>query len=126
MPTWHSLPDDPAQYPPEARVWLRDNTNTSPFAGNHFFPKAEAAAFVERLYALGARAVYIASIYNEEWRIAQEGGPYADALLVVLPDDPRQRRALIEINRAEARRAGFEEADAFDAADDGTLFFWWD
>lgn len=126
MRTWHALPDDTADYPPEARAWLRENRNTSPFAGNRFFPKAEAEAFVENLYALGARAVYIASIYDEPERIAREGGPYADALLVVLPDDPRQRRALIAVNREEARREGFEEADAFDAADDGTLFFWWD
>lgn len=128
MRALHSLPDDPADYPPEAREWLRVNGKGagSPLAGNRFFPKAEAVAFVEELYRLGATAVYIASIYDEPERIAREGGAYADALLVVLPEDPRLRWALIELNREEARQQGFEDADEFDASDDGTLFFWWD
>ncbi len=43
----------------EARSWLRNSRNTSPFGGNRFEGKQEAVDAVEKLYAAGASLVEI-------------------------------------------------------------------
>jgi hypothetical protein len=75
------------------------------------------------LYEAGAETVHVANIQKEAWRIKDEGGPYADSLVVVLPKDKEKRKKLFEINRVEAEREGF---DGMRDAGQKELFFWWD
>lgn len=111
----------------EARQWLTQNNNPYPFAGNRFGPAAQALRFVEQLYDAGAVKVQVASVYAEDWRIAQEGGPYADMLVVTLPTDAAQRHALFQMYKAELEQELGPEAaaQAWDAGQP-TLRFWWD
>jgi hypothetical protein len=52
-----------------------------------------------------------------------EGGPYADILIVRLPDDPQQRKQIFEIAKTEAEYEGF--APEMDTGQK-ELIFWWD
>jgi hypothetical protein len=107
----------------EARAWLSANPNPFAFASNRFGPKAGAAAFVDSLYQLGADTVYVLDVEEDSSWIRQEGGPYADALLVRLPADRTRRGRLFAINAREARREGFDpERDRGQQY----LYFWWD
>lgn len=107
----------------EARAWLARNTNPSALASNRFESTEQAQAFVERLYGEGALAVYVTNVMDEAERIAEEGGPYADAVVVVLPLEPERRAALFRMVSTEIRREGFEpERDSGQAE----LFLWWD
>ncbi|HUT28610.1 MAG TPA: hypothetical protein VMX13_02375 [Sedimentisphaerales bacterium] len=107
----------------EARQWLRTNKNVSPLASNRFGTKEKAVAFVEQLYEAGAETVYVTNIQKEDWRIKDEGGPYADAVIVVLPEDKEKRQKLFEICRVEAEKEGFEGMKDMGQKE---LFFWWD
>jgi hypothetical protein len=69
----------------EALSWLKSNENRSPFASNFFGDKKSILKFVTDLYAAGAKSVEIGNIYDEDWRIKQEGGAYADELLITFP-----------------------------------------
>ncbi len=107
----------------EAREWLKANPNRFAFAGNRFESSEEALAFVESLYSAGAMQVLVSGILDEEWRIKQEGGPYADTLIVSLPSDPRQRAALFRIAAQEAEHEDFDpEVDRGQSQ----LVLWWD
>ncbi|NJN95587.1 MAG: hypothetical protein HC875_16490 [Anaerolineales bacterium] len=78
---------------------------------------------MEQLYQVGAVKVYVAGLYEEEWRIAQNGGPYADTLIVDLPADSQKRRDLFRISNEESEKEGFEpETDG----GQNELWFWWD
>ena len=113
---------------PEARSWLRTNKNACALAGNRFASTQEAVDFVDRLYRLGAVRVTVENILDEEWRLAREGGPYADTLRVQLPHDAQQRQELLAIHAAECA-IELGEADAQSVAVDqgqATLLFWWD
>jgi len=79
----------------EALSWIQDNPNRHPFAGNTFDGRDAAANFVKRLYSIGAKKVVVAGISGEAWRIAEEGGPYADTLFVTLGVNPRQTAEFI-------------------------------
>jgi len=107
----------------EARAWLQANANPSPFASNRFDTKEAAVAFVEALYASGADTVYVLNVQQDSAWVAQEGGPYADALLLKLPRDRAARARLYAINAVESRREGFDPEP-----DRGRryLYFWWD
>lgn len=107
----------------EARAWLAANANPFPFASNRFESREAAAASVDSLYAMGADTVYVLNVLQEPARIQEEGGPYADALLLRLPTDPAARAGLFAVNALEAGREGFEPD-----RDRGQryLFFWWD
>ncbi len=78
---------------------------------------------MDSLYALGADTVYVLNVLDSDDRLEEEGGPYADALLVRLPDDPRTRERLFAVEAREARREGFGPT-----RDRGQqyLHFWWD
>lgn len=85
-------PDD--QGGPEALAWLRDNHHPNPFATNRFGTRERALQFVEQLYATGATFVSINGILmlpNHNW------APYADTLIVDLPEDEEHRRAVFEL-----------------------------
>lgn len=107
----------------EARAWLAANTNPFPFASNRFESREAATAFVDSLYAMGADTVYVLNVLQEPDRIQEEGGPYADALLIRLPADAAYRARLFAVNAREAGREGFDPDP-----DRGQLylFFWWD
>lgn len=109
---------------PEALDWLRTapNADDNAFASNRFGDTATAIRFVEALYAAGAPRV----IVNQE-NIVDEGGDlYADALVVLLPQDPVARSRVVEICKRESDR------EAGSASNDGEwtnlecVFLWWD
>ena len=107
----------------EARTWLAATANPFPFASNRFESREAAGAFIDSLYALGADTVYVLNVQQDSAWVRQEGGAYADALLVRLPVDPGARPRLFAVNAREARREGFEPD-----RDRGQryLYFWWD
>lgn len=106
-----------------ALAWLRANRNPSALATNRFGPTSAAIAFVEQLHEAGAVQVYVAEPLDEPERIADEGGPYADTLVVELPRDPAQRARLFEVIAREAVSEGFDPP-----RDRGqsTEMLWWD
>jgi hypothetical protein len=107
----------------EAKAWLESNSNPYAFAGNRFASTQEALSFVELLYEHGAVEVLVTGIYDEDWRIESEGGPYADTLIIRLPSDPRIRDGLFELANEEMSQEGFDPEN-----DDGQeeLWLWWD
>ena len=107
----------------EARVWLAGTANPFPLASNRFDTKAAAAAFIDSLYAAGADTVWVLNVAQDSALVADEGGPYADALLVRLPSDRAARSRLFAFGAREARHEGFDPD-----RDSGQryLYFWWD
>ena len=103
--------------------WLRSNKNTSAFATNRFGPTSAAIDFVENLLASGATQVFVVARFDEPERIAAEGGPYADQLIIQLPSDPKKRAALFRIIATETESEGFDPPQ-----DTGqpTETLWWD
>jgi hypothetical protein len=110
---------------PEALAWLKSNKNESALASNRFMETENAVKFVEALYAAGAVKVIVPTdaIISDEDIVLDEGGPYADALVVTLPDEPGARRAVLRICRAELRREGFDSSDVAEAEQ---VYLWWD
>src|SRR4051812_5287026 len=74
-----------------ARAWLDTNNNSFPLASNRFRTAADARAFVENLFRTGAAEVYVGNPMEDPARVKEEGGPYADILVIVLPSDPAKR-----------------------------------
>lgn len=112
----------------EALVWLNANKNDSAFASNRFGKTQNAIDFVKKLYAAGAEKVVVTNILDEESRIKSEGGPYADTLLVTLPEDMLKRAAIINIFNEEVSNCYFGGEEEIEE-DDGLIReyeFWWD
>jgi len=63
-----------------AKDWILRNNNPYCFASNYWGEKTQLLEFVEQLLTLGA-TVEVGDIYNEPWRIKEEGGEYAETLL---------------------------------------------
>jgi hypothetical protein len=117
--------DIPRQLRVEAREWLEANDSEHPFASNRFYDKQETLEFVNRLYDLGAVVVWLTSIYDEPSRILRDGGPYADTLIVELPDrDTEGRGKLYDIWHHELREE--QKLDVTQYIEEGALIFWWD
>jgi hypothetical protein len=112
---------------PEAKSWLQGNQNKYALAGNRFAGTEDAINFVNKLYSLGAVKVVISndSIYNEKDRIENEGGPYADAVVVTLPSSETQKAELFEIFKKEAISQGMEFTPDTDVKNN-KVFIWWD
>ena len=110
---------------PEALSWLRENKNESALASNRFGETRNAVRFVEELYASGARLVIVPgeSINSDDDFVSGEGGPYADALFVNLPDDEDKRRAVIAICQRELKREGFKLEEGMSGEQ---IYLWWD
>lgn len=85
-----------------ALPWIDANRGDSAFASNRFGPTAKAREFIEMLFEQGAVEVFVADPREEEDRILTEGGPYADTLVVVMPEDPVERAALFKVFDREA------------------------
>lgn len=107
----------------EARQWLADNANPSPLASNRFGEKENAAAFVEQLYRAGAQAVYAVNITDDPETLRDEGGPYSDSLVMVLPEEKEKREKLFALAAEEAHREGFDNQGDYGQEE---LFLWWD
>lgn len=107
---------------PEAREWLSRNGHPAPLASNRFDAAPEAGRFVEQLYSAGATRVVVHDIVDDELEMAQ-GGPYADALVVRLPDEMEQRARVLGIANREAVREGFEPDRDMGQK---TVYLWWD
>ncbi|MEN8215645.1 MAG: hypothetical protein ABFS56_04580 [Pseudomonadota bacterium] len=61
------------------------------------------------------------NILDEDWRMREEGGPYADTLIAELADNGYGWKAISKIHE--------EETEDFERAFDGDqtkLRFWWD
>ena len=107
----------------EAKEWFKNNKNQYSFASNRFGENKNAEAFINNLYDLGAKNIFVTNIMEEDWRIKEEGGPYADSLIVILPNNKKQRKEIFKISSDEAIREGFApENDTCQIQ----LFFWWD
>ena len=108
-----------------ALEWLRENKNESALASNRFGETRHAVKFVEQLYASGARLVIVPdeSINTDGDTIRGEGGPYADALVVNLPEDEDRRKAVIAICQRELKREGFKLEDGMSSEQ---IYLWWD
>jgi hypothetical protein len=78
---------EPWEY--EALERLRGNRNA--LAANHFRNTGEAIEVVQRLYAAGAIEVKVGPVMDEPERVARDGGPYADMLVISFPLERRRR-----------------------------------
>lgn len=107
----------------EAGSWLAVNENPSALASNRFGSTDSASAYVRRLYDAGAEVVYVSNVMADAQTISDEGGPYADVLVVVLPEDPAQRAGLFGIINAELLREGF---DTVRDRRQSEVLLWWD
>lgn len=107
----------------EAKTWLEANPHPYALAGNRFASTKEAIAFVELLYEHGAVEVLVTGIYDEDWRIESEGGPYADTLIIRLPSDPSLREGIFDLVNEEARKEGFVAERDIGQEE---LLLWWD
>lgn len=88
------LPRPDHELGPEAREWLGANWSASALAGNRFHGTAQALTFVEQFYAAGARHVrvdHVMFLHSHLWT------PYADTLIVDLPNDHTRRSELFEL-----------------------------
>jgi len=114
----------------EALEWLKSNNNPSAFATNRFGETMYAIRFVEKLYELGAGKVNVVGILDDKERIEDEGGPYAESLLVELPEDGVKRSAIIKFYEKEMEEQGICEGEGIlewneSNLDNGILGFGW-
>ncbi|WP_382176601.1 hypothetical protein [Hydrogenophaga luteola] len=106
-----------------ALAWLDANKNPYALASNRFGSTANAREFVKELHRLGAAQVFVADPRDDEHTVKQEGGPYADTLIVSLPKEKSARAALFRVFAVEAKREGFSvERDV----GQGLVLLWWD
>ena len=119
-------PDEQRSFAPaqEARTWLLKNPCEHCFAGNRFYDRQEALDFVNCLYDLGALFVLVDNIYDEPYRVREQGGPYANTFNAYLPREADARAAIRAVFEHElAERQGLD-LKPYDYGD--TLIFWWD
>ena len=116
-----SLPLVSAEEPivgPEAKTWLKSNKNEAAFAVNRFQTTKGAQTFVKRLYDLGAEKIVISpSAIDDE---GEDGGPYADTLIVTLPKNPAKRKLLFQEHEKENEDGKVSDSGQIE------LVFWWD
>jgi hypothetical protein len=107
----------------EAAAWLRANWSEHAFAANRFHTTAAAAEFVDQLYAAGATEVCVDNVMmlpNHGWT------PYADTLLVRLPEDPAKRSALFGLMEHVGRPDGDGDEEPLVDAGQQEVRLWWD
>jgi hypothetical protein len=113
----------PHETVPEAASWLRANWSDSAFATNRFHTTAKAIEFIDVLYAAGATEVCVDNVMmlpNHGW------APYADTLLVRMPEDPAKRSALFDLMEHVGKPD--EDGDEEKCIDSGQkeVRLWWD
>lgn len=87
------------------------------FAGAAFGTTKEALDWMTKLERLGATNIIIAEIYDEEWRVKEEGGAYADAVKFTVPDAKKD-----EILKFVKQK----KPDELDEVSSGLWRAWWD
>ncbi len=112
----------------EAIEWLTNNKNISALATNRFGETSNAIKFVEELYEAGAVSVKVIDIYDEPERIAAEGGAYASAVIVELPEQIEKREKIKAIYIKEIQTYQMNEGDEESVENEyeGVISFWWD
>jgi len=108
---------------PDADAWLRANWSASAFASNRFGTTVRALEFVQQLHSAGAVGVWIDNtmmLPNHDWT------PYADTLIVTLPEDPAKRSALFDLMEHVGKPD--EDGDDEPLIDSGQkeVRLWWD
>ena len=103
----------------EALSWIRDNKSEYPFASNEF-SREEAIWMVESLYEAGATHVAVGEIYDEAWRIQDEGGPYSATLFIYLP--PKREGCMRVLEAIKGLRP--HEQDVLNSGEHVRI--WWD
>lgn len=106
----------------DALKFFKDNKNEYCFASNHFDSSEAALKFVKKLYNLGALDVVVSGIYDEDWRIKEEGGPYADTLMITLPKSKNDRLNI----QAAIFKERPDEVSNIDWNTSKTVRLWWD
>ncbi|MCF7984681.1 MAG: hypothetical protein K9L70_09785 [Thiohalocapsa sp.] len=81
----------------------------------------QALAIVEQLYNAGATKVVVPP--DSIQPVPDVDGEYADALIVVLPEDSAAKNRLIEIGNSESER---DEMELGPETRHGLIFLWWD
>ena len=104
---------------PEAGEWLRLNPNPDGFASGRFGSTKQANRFVQMLYAAGAKNVIIPNEAIDR----DEQGPYADAMVVFLPEDSLRKNALRAICNQEIIRS---HGDPKDQETQDAMLLWWE
>ncbi|MFT3867101.1 MAG: hypothetical protein QM715_01260 [Nibricoccus sp.] len=113
---------------PEALEWLRLNGHEAALASNRFPSTSEAAAFVEHLYAIGAKRVFVPqdAIIADEEEVVELGGPYSDSLVIEL-SDAGVSEELAAIYREEATLEGYDlSKEPLPIIEGRFLYLWWD
>ena len=106
----------------EAREWLQARRSPSALATNRFAATADASRFVEQLYAAGASCVIVDHITTLPH---DDGEPYADELIVVLPNDAR-RKSIIDLIEHDGRPDTVDDQQGVIDQGRGSLRLWWD
>ncbi len=107
----------------EARTWMTNPVASGYLAGNRFGSREEGLRFIENLYRLGAKTVYAVNIDHDMFNF-DNGGPGTDTLIVTLPDDLQQRRALLDV--AEAEASLYDGPATLEDDGRAETMFWWD
>ena len=104
---------------PEALQWLRANGHEAALASNRFSSTAEAIAFVEELYAAGARRVFVpADTIRDDEEERALGGAYSDSLVIELSSSDVPEEATLE---------GYDLShEPLPVIDGRYLYLWWD
>jgi hypothetical protein len=68
--------------------------------------------------------VWVDNILDEPYRLREQGGPYADTLIVELPEGAGARARLHEVFEYELRDRQGLDLDQYTEKD--ALIFWWD
>jgi hypothetical protein len=113
-----------AQY--EALDWLSQNDSVSALAGNRFYTTGEAIDFVKSLYSAGADTVWVTGIVEEASPDGEKSGPYADTLIVKLPEDTARQDKIKAIYQREVQTFGCNEGDEASGCQGDLLYLFWD
>jgi hypothetical protein len=108
----------------EALSWLTSNKNDCALAGNRFHTTAAAIEAVKRLYTAGATAVYVGIPLDESERIQKDGGPYADALEIVFPEE--KTKEVMAVVRSLRPDAGGKMKEIIKKDRYRLAMLWWD
>jgi len=82
-----SLPCRPPRKEHDAEAFICHNKNPSAFASNNFGETKRACSFVRKLSKAGATNITVKNVMPEP----EAGGPYADTLVVTVPDRKASR-----------------------------------
>ncbi len=108
----------------EAKKWIIENwvgleeTQDGAFAGHVFDTKEDALNFVDKLYELGATKVLVGEVkgYSQN----EPDRPYADELIVELPEDSTKRQEIFSFLKAS------EPSEDYKEQGQKTILVFWD